>query len=401
MTAFDQVHSPAPASTTSAASASASKPPLRSFSFSGGGWLKMWMFGVGQALKDHSLDEDARFIGTSGGALVGVAMVLGGGDFRAIRDTTLALYIPQAHASPLGRFQMKSYLIDSMKRHANLHKFDELNKNPGKLTVVYSSLSAMKPRRASVFESEHHLQQTLIASCCATPFLGLPFKLKGEWVVDGGIFDYQPLFDDEHADAKSTITISPNIYSNADIRPSRYIPMAWSMFPPSKEDMAWLFDLGYEDGLRWIKSQGLMKTTQTEAALPLVVPNSAAKYTGNVAVLARHRYIEHKLVLLAKLLMQIGKWLALYVAIKFTLPMARDTRIFQSVPTRVGSAMQLPSLMAQWRVVTWLKSFLLSGTGSAGFASKGRALQRNLSSVPWLPSLAALLGRLETLAMLG
>ncbi|TMW55550.1 hypothetical protein Poli38472_010432 [Pythium oligandrum] len=229
-----------------------------SFSFSGAGWMMVYEFGVAKALQQHNIQNKARFIGTSAGSLASVGLTFDN-DFDAIVNTVVSSYVPRAYKSFRGPFRMRDYLIDALTKHANLHRYEELNQNPGKTTIVYSSLSAMKARRVTKgFRSKDHLLKTLIASCCATPLVGMPFKLDGELVMDGGLFDNQPLFEDD-PEGKHTVTVNPNSTSDADIKPSEHLPPWWTMFPPSQADMYWAYDLGFKDGLTWLESQGLVK----------------------------------------------------------------------------------------------------------------------------------------------
>lgn len=47
-----------------------------------------------------------------------------------------------------------------------------------------------------------------------------------------------------------TITITPFYFSRADIKPSQYVPIWWSAYPPSRKDFEWVFELGYKVCLR-------------------------------------------------------------------------------------------------------------------------------------------------------
>ncbi|TMW55551.1 hypothetical protein Poli38472_010433 [Pythium oligandrum] len=270
---------------------SAPEIPLEklSISFSGGGWLMLYMYGVAKAMREQGIHHRARFIGTSAGALAAIGLTLDA-DFDAICETVISSYVPQAHNTLKGPFQMRDYLIDALTKHANLQNFERCNQNPDKCTVVYTSLSAWKSRRRNTFKSRDHLLATLIASCCATPVVGLPFKLDGEWVMDGGVFDNQPLFED----GARTITVSPNVFSGADIRPSRYIPPWWSMYPPSQQDLRWVFDLGYEDGLSWGVRQGYAD------ARSIRIPQKASTYVGAwktvVGQIVGYRWIEDQVL---------------------------------------------------------------------------------------------------------
>ncbi|KAG1692989.1 hypothetical protein DVH05_024025 [Phytophthora capsici] len=264
----------------------------RYFSFSGGGWLMVYMYGVCKALRELKADEKAKFIGTSAGCLSIVSLVLNS-DFDAICDSVVNDYVPAARSTWKGPFKMRDYLIDAVTRHGNIHDMDKLH---GKVTVVYTSLSSWVTRRVSHFKNPVHLLQTMIASCCATPLVGWPFEHEGEYVIDGGLLDNQPLFE-----GVRTITVTPNVFSNADIRPSRYVPPWWSMYPPSERDMQWLFDLGYEDGLNWCKRQGFPGSESID------IPTKAAEYDGEwktvIGQVTGYRSIEDLVLATAELLL--------------------------------------------------------------------------------------------------
>ena len=85
-------------------------------------------------------------------------------------------------------------------------------------------------------------------STSAFPLAPLIFR-RGAWCVDGGLTDFQPIID------KDTVTVSPLYFSNADIKPSRYVPLWWAIVPPKSPDtIDWLYRLGWEDACRWIKA---------------------------------------------------------------------------------------------------------------------------------------------------
>uniref|UniRef100_M4BR75 PNPLA domain-containing protein n=1 Tax=Hyaloperonospora arabidopsidis (strain Emoy2) TaxID=559515 RepID=M4BR75_HYAAE len=227
----------------------------------------MYLFGVAKALQEFELEKNARLIGCSAGALTATGLALHC-DFDAIFDHVLKNVIPQAHASLGGYFRVRSYLSETLLGHGKLQDFEQLNASQ-QVTVVYSSLSSLTSRRTTTFESAEHLKQTLLASCCAPIIAGLPFKLNGEWAVDGGLLDFQPVFDDK------TVTISPFYCVGADIKPSVYVPMWWALFPPGERDIKWLFDLGYEDGLNWIVKKGLVGSRKN-----VVLPVKSTGYSG-------------------------------------------------------------------------------------------------------------------------
>ncbi|RLN50193.1 hypothetical protein BBJ29_000491 [Phytophthora kernoviae] len=194
------------------------------FSFACGGYLKMYEFGVAKALQQFELERNGRLIGCSAGALAATGLALQC-DFDAIRDHVLKNVVPKAHGSLSGLMSTREYLMDTLHSQGRLHEYAKLNASQ-QLTVVYTSLSSVKSRRVTSFASKNHLEKCLKASCCATPIAGMPFRLNGEWVMDGCILDFQPVYDEK------TVTVSPFYCTGADIKPSVYVPMWWAMVPP-------------------------------------------------------------------------------------------------------------------------------------------------------------------------
>ncbi|KAF4038116.1 hypothetical protein GN244_ATG09892 [Phytophthora infestans] len=236
-----------------------------SYSFAAGGYLITYLFGVAKALQEFELEKDARLIGTSAGVLTATALALQC-NFDATLDYVLKNVIPGARVFPGGYFSAHTLLLDTLKAVGNLHTWERLNVSQ-QLTIVYTSLSALTSRRQTTFDSRQQLTDTLMAACCATPIAGLPFRLGDEWVFDGGILDFQPVFDEK------TVTVSPFYCTGADIKPSVYVPMWWSLLAPRERDAEWLFDLGYEDGLKWI-----VKNNLTGNRKNVVIPNKSAEY---------------------------------------------------------------------------------------------------------------------------
>ena len=239
----------------------------RDYSFACAGWLKLYLFGVAKYLQEHDLIKNSRFIGSSAGALAATGLALDC-DFEAIRDYVLESVIPQAHGSIAGAFSVRQYLTDCLTEHGHLEEFAKVNASQT-LVISYTNLLTCSARRVSEFTSNEDLLTALLASCCATPIAGLPFKRGNEIVIDAGLTDFQPIFDER------TITVSPFYCTNADIRPSRYVPMWWAVYPPSKENSEWLFDLGYDDAHAWAKRLGLVEGDDNKS------PRSkASKYDG-------------------------------------------------------------------------------------------------------------------------
>ncbi|CAK4085542.1 unnamed protein product [Aphanomyces euteiches] len=224
-----------------------------SYSFACSGWLKSYLFGVGKALQELELHHDATMLGTSGGSLAALSMVLDN-DFDAMVNGVVNELVPAARSSFANAFRVREYLRDAMQRWGNFEVPGALERAK-RCVVVYSSISKWASRRVSEFANVEELTQSVLASCCATPICGLPFRLKGEWVMDGGLFDFQPVLDE------NTITISPFYCTQADIKPSQYVPMWWAIYPPEPDRVAWLYQLGKNDAYMWALKQGY--TTKT------------------------------------------------------------------------------------------------------------------------------------------
>ena len=223
------------------------------YSFACGGWLKLYLFGVAKFLQEQKLITNSKFIGCSAGALAATGLALGA-NFDEIRDFVLNVAAPRAHGSLVGALSVRDILRECLDKHGNLHLFETVNASQS-LVVSYSSLTTCTARRVSTFVNEGDLSTALLASCCATPIAGLPFRHAGEWVFDGGLTDFQPVFDEK------TVTISPLYCTNAEIRPSRYVPIWWAMYPPERDNLEWLYELGYHDAHAWAYKKKLVQHT--------------------------------------------------------------------------------------------------------------------------------------------
>ncbi|KAF0694933.1 Aste57867_14212 [Aphanomyces stellatus] len=224
-----------------------------SYSFACSGWLKSYLFGVGKALQEMELHRDATMLGTSGGSLVALSLCLDN-DFDEMVRGVVSDMAPTARSTFGNAFRVREYLGDAMRRWGNFELPGALEKAK-RCIIVYSSISKWSSRRISHFDSVDDLTTSIFASCCATPIAGFPFKFKGEWVMDGGLFDFQPVLDD------TTVTVSPFYCVNADIKPSQYVPMWWALYPPEPERIEWMYELGKSDAYAWAQRRGL--TTKT------------------------------------------------------------------------------------------------------------------------------------------
>lgn len=202
------------------------------------------MSGVARCLLAHKLHKGVKYAGCSAGALAAVG-ILFEGDFDYALQLCKDKYIPQAYAKPTGIFSLAEFASDCIDKTCNLYKWRQLQ--PGQLQVAITNLPFFHAERAKIFVSEEDLKKCLLASSSAWPFAPLVYR-NGVWCVDGGLSDFQPIVDED------TITVSPFYFSDADIKPSRYVPLWWAFLPPqSKDTIDWLYALGYEDCVKYLE----------------------------------------------------------------------------------------------------------------------------------------------------
>lgn len=224
-------------------------PPWESMSFACGGWLMFYMFGVAKAMQVQGVDKNTTYCGCSAGALTAAGLAVEG-DFDKAVAYCKKDALPEAHTSVAGLFQLEKYtktcLDDSV-----LPLFTPEKVKGGKLQVALTTLPFFMPERATVHESREDLLQSLLASAAAFPFAKLPHR-KGQWCIDGGLSDFQPIVDE------NTITVSPFYFSDCDIKPSRYVPFWWGLLPPTTDETVdWLYNLGFDDGINYVKNRGI------------------------------------------------------------------------------------------------------------------------------------------------
>ena len=90
-------------------------PPWRSISFSCGGWLQFYLFGVARAFQATGLDKNVHLAGCSAGGLAAAGLALEG-DFDASVEYCKTSCIPRAYGSVTGLFVLHEYVADSFDR---------------------------------------------------------------------------------------------------------------------------------------------------------------------------------------------------------------------------------------------------------------------------------------------
>ncbi len=221
-------------------------PLSNSITFACGGWLQFYMFGVGRALQKHGLDKNIKFAGCSAGALTAAGLALKG-NFDLAIELCKNKFIPRAYSSIFGLFRLGEIASECLDETINLHNYSDLA--DGELQIAMTRLPMLIADRATIYHSYDDIKNCLLASASAFPFAPLVYH-RNNWYVDGGLSDFLPMIDE------NTVTVSPFYFSDVDIKPSRYVPLWWAFVPPNSPDtIDWLYNLGYEDGMKFIEKK--------------------------------------------------------------------------------------------------------------------------------------------------
>jgi len=222
---------------------------IESISFACGGWLFIYMFGVAKAMQEsallaeHTDLKQVKYLGCSAGGLCAAGMTLDG-DFEKAKQFCKEQCVTRAYASIGGLFGIGDYVTECLDVAADLSKVTTVP--TGQLQIQFTKLPFFEGELAQEYSSADDVRKCLLSSAAAFPFAPLVHH-RGQWNVDGGFSAFQPKLD------QNTITVSPLYFMNTDIKPSRYVPLWWALFPPNSPDTVdWLFDLGYNDGVNWI-----------------------------------------------------------------------------------------------------------------------------------------------------
>jgi hypothetical protein len=222
-------------------------PPWESMSFACGGWLQFYLFGVAKAIQACKMDKGVRYYGCSAGALTAAGLATGG-EFDDAVQFCLDYCIPKAYSDRSGLFKLNHYVTKCIEKTV-FPIYEGLA--PGALNVAVTRLPFCRGETVSTFKSKEDLMVALLCSSAAFPLAPI-VNHEGKWYIDGGLSNFQPVENDE------TITVSPFYFSHCDIKPSRYVPAWWAVLPPRSHDtVEWLYNLGFVDGVNYVKSRGI------------------------------------------------------------------------------------------------------------------------------------------------
>ncbi|KAK7196297.1 Patatin-like phospholipase [Novymonas esmeraldas] len=230
-------------------------------SFSCGGWFQMYFFGAAYALVDSGVlqrwyaeGKRVRFTGVSAGSLAASCLASGQYDLLSVKQFAAAA-AEDFRSSIFHWFRMGKYLVAAIDHFGtNLRAVDtdphmRQVMESGALEVGVTVLPKFKSHLISSFSSYAAIRETLIASCCLVPLVGLPFKMEstGEWCADGGISNFTPRMEEEN-----TISVSAMYFQDASVRPRVFVPSWWALRPPNSGKYNNLFWMGYNDMIDYL-----------------------------------------------------------------------------------------------------------------------------------------------------
>lgn len=264
-------------------------------SFAAGGWFQMYHFGVCKAMIDSGFLSDlqqqgkkVRFCGSSAGALAASSLASGCYMHDEMKDFAL-ICGEHFRESWLHVLCMREYLIASIHRFGDrMMETDEQREKTlhgmrnGRLEIYTTTLPLLRPKCLTSFADMDDLEEALVASCCLTPLVGLPFPLResGEWVCDGGVRAFQP-----RKGQPNTLTVSPFYFTSADIHPSQAVPVWWGLMPPRREEHEELFYIGYNDCIEYLVTAGLVPKARSTLLVALKRATTRGARRGGVVQL--------------------------------------------------------------------------------------------------------------------
>ncbi|CCW66501.1 unnamed protein product [Phytomonas sp. Hart1] len=242
-------------------------------SFSWGGWLEMYSFGIAHALVQSGMltrwekeGKRVRFVGASTGALVAVCLAIGQHDFEAIYNY-MAECASQYRSSFWSFTHAEKFLKDAIAKFGD--NLQDIDHNPqllrrleeGSLEVVLTELPRLSPRLINSFKTYEDLLEALNASFCLAPLAGVPVKLRktGKWVMGGGISNFTPRMCEQNV-----LSVSAMYFHDTTIHPRKFVPSWWVLFPPPGRKYKSLFWMGYNDMIEFLMSDGKLSSIQAQ-----------------------------------------------------------------------------------------------------------------------------------------
>eukprot|EP00924_Labyrinthula_sp_SR-Ha-C_P001564 augustus_masked-scaffold_18-processed-gene-1.55-mRNA-1 protein AED:0.06 eAED:1.00 QI:0/-1/0/1/-1/1/1/0/428 len=243
--------------------------------FSGSGWLLYYQLGVAHVLQETGYTRRCvRFSGTSGGALVSLFLTL---DYPIAKLQDFYLnYVPDDYHSNdlVNVFRVKKYL-STVLRNPDLDPYYKAAApllKQGRFAATVTTLGDLQSHLEYSYNSKEEAIQAVLASAAIFPLGGLPFKyhkedalIHNKLIYDGGFLNMMPRTsqystpDDTLAKSiTESLLVSGFSQFEADIKPSRTLPIWWCVLPGSKRQLKKVFELGIKDAINYFSSKDLL-----------------------------------------------------------------------------------------------------------------------------------------------
>ena len=211
------------------------KNHLPSVSFRGCSWLMIYNLGVLEALRETPQISEWRFAGASSGAVT-ATIAAAGIETEDASDWLIRMAEEGARRrfGPVGR--MTHYVQGGLD---HLLPNDAHTRVNGKLRISITRLRGMESWIVDEYESKQELIEAVLASCYIPIYYERPARFRGQLCIDGGLTENCPRYDSQ------TLTVSPQP-GPFDIYPNLQTPRRFHYFPPGRDRLQRLFQIGYE-----------------------------------------------------------------------------------------------------------------------------------------------------------
>ncbi|XP_067110746.1 patatin-like phospholipase domain containing 3 [Osmerus mordax] len=268
-------------------------------SFAGCGFLGVYHIGVASCILEkapHLVTGATKIYGASAGALTASVLTSNASISQCCEDVINVS--KEARKRNLGPLHPSFNLVKGLRLGLDRDLPSDAHKlSSGRLCVSLTRVSDGQNVLVSQFNSKEELVQALICSCFIPVYCGLiPPAFQGVRYVDGGISDNLP-----QSELKNTITISP-FSGESDICPcdsstsfhelrftntsiqmnlGNMYRLSKALFPPEPKILAEICQSGYNDALRFLEDNNLMRVEcpTTDLSLTKTTPPCCCKPT--------------------------------------------------------------------------------------------------------------------------
>lgn len=219
-----------------------------SVSFSGGGYNCVYHLGVIKYIFENQyLFKNTKFLGASGGAgIVSLILAYENNEYKFDTLNNILNDIIELNKLDIKLQEQVEKYTQIICNYIDEDKFNKCIKNSNRCYISLTDVTYLIPSNVIKynFKTYDEFISTLRASACI-PFL-LDNKIRnidGRYYLDGGLSNNLPILSNK------TIRISCLNYPflQADIYPKIISEIGYSFYPPNKNYILNLYDLGYSD----------------------------------------------------------------------------------------------------------------------------------------------------------